>query len=623
MIKKRPPGLRLSLLVVALLLANLSGCSASDAPPDKIFYGGPIVTVDPTQPEVEALAVRDGTIVGVGSRARMFRLRGPQTQMVDLKGHTLMPGFVEAHAHVEESSLMHYVFADLSSFSTDTNTLANVKAKLMDSYEKMPVKNGCIDGKCIFLVAYGFDPARTRDDSGNYTFPSLDANDLGAISNETPIVVLNQSLHIAYANNPALAIAGITVGDYCPAEIGGIPSKPGFVCSLENGSYRLTGQANEEGAISTLLKPSFINPIKLIEGVNRTFACWSRAGVTTAADMLSTTDGLLGLARFGPVRIRGYLDRTKFPDPKQSHQPTPFEGDDMLRWIGVKFVTDGSTQGFTAFLRQAYSGQVSLDTYCKQDPTCIANPAGTSNFASPEDLAAKMQPYVDAGWSLALHANGDKGIDWALQAYSQVLRNGAAFDTARYRMRIEHFTVNHPEQMDEVKRLNLTVSMLLGHVYYWGRALRDEIIGLDRASTIGPTAALKSRGIRFSLHSDSPVTPVQPLRLIQTAVTRELQPDPPSTTEVQVLGPDQRILVDEAIRAMTLDAAWQLFADRIAGSLEVGKYADLVELEQNPRTLPAQQIAAIPVVRTYLSGVAQKASLPHPGCYGQESVISR
>ncbi len=261
----------------------------------------------------------------------------------------------------------------------------------------------------------------------------------------------------------------------------------------------------------------------------------------------------------------------------------PFEGDDKLKFIGIKFTLDGSTQGFTAALKIPY-----LNT----------SESGTLNFPSTTNLIATARPFFDQGWQISCHANGDRAVDQALDVYQSLLANTT--DKIARRLRIEHFTVTEESQLDRVKQLGLTISMTIGHVFFWGQVFDQVVLGPQRAQRIDPAGSLKSRGVRYSFHSDSTVTSVNPLRYIQNAVTRVPQLNPPS-----VLGADQAITIDDGLRAETLDAAYQLFIDDKVGSLEVGKYADMIILDRNPRTVSPDQLTQIKITDVFLAGKRQ------------------
>jgi len=570
----------LTLLVVAALLAGGGQAQAKQpAPADTIFLGGPILTINPVG-EAEALAVRDGIIVAVGDLASVLPFKGPSTDVVDLAGKTVMPGFVEPHLHI---NLTASNLSDVQCGSEEPGGLSvqDVKTALTNALPSVPPGG--------WLVGNGFDPSRTTP-----LFGTLTLDDLNSISMTVPIFVLNASGHIAYVNSKAYEIAGVTDST---------PNPPGGTY-VKDANGHLNGQLDEPPAygafISHFPRPSLESTVASWQ---KTLVDISRTGVTTVGDLntglslgMDTEIGLLRqLAPTSPVRIRSYLSYLALP-ADLSTPVQPFEGDDKLKFVGVKFTTDGSTQGFTAALNQPY--------LCRDVPPSQCDPTGTGKLDFPDttQLRGLARHFFDAGWQIASHANGDRAIDQVLDVYDSLLAGTIAQggDPALRRLRIEHFTVTEEAQIDRAKQLGLTVSMTDGHVFFWGQPFDLNILGPQRAQRIDPAVSVKARGIRYSFHSDSTVTSVNPLRYMQTAVTRTPQLNPPF-----ILGPSQRITIDDALRANTLDAAYQLFIDDKVGSLEVGKYADLVVLDRNPRTTDPFGLTRISVVDVYLAGRSQ------------------
>jgi predicted amidohydrolase YtcJ len=195
-----------------------------------------------------------------------------------------------------------------------------------------------------------------------------------------------------------------------------------------------------------------------------------------------------------------------------------------------------------------------------------------------------------------VHANGDAAIDMTLDAYQAALAGGARPD---HRHRIEHCSILHAEQMDRMVSLGLSPSFLIGHVHFWGRAFQDRILGPQRAELYDPCASALKRQLRISLHSDYSVTPLGPLRCIDNAVNRTMREGGGT------LNPAERISVEQALRAVTIDAAWQCRMDQIVGSLEPGKYADLVILDRDPLRVEAAAIGEIKVLETWFEGRAR------------------
>ncbi|MGH2602636.1 MAG: amidohydrolase, partial [Dehalococcoidia bacterium] len=277
-----------------------------------------------------------------------------------------------------------------------------------------------------------------------------------------------------------------------------------------------------------------------------------------------------------PIRYSAFLVSTHM-QAWQAMGLTPNTGNDRFKLTGIKLWADGSNQGLTGYQRVPYLNSSSC---------------GALNY-TPEQITEGMQTAHDLGWQIGVHANGDAAIDVTLQAYETVLTKRPRND---HRHRIEHCSVLHADQIRTMARLGLSPSFLIGHVYYWGRAFRDAILGPERVNLYDPCASALAGGLRVSLHSDYDVTPIEPLRYIENAVTRVMRDGG------DVLNPAERITVEQAIKAVTLDAAWQCRIDDVAGSLETGKRADLVILEKDPTAVDPSTIRSIAVMETWLDG---------------------
>ncbi|MBU3612141.1 amidohydrolase [Polynucleobacter sp. MG-27-Goln-C1] len=556
-------------LLSALLMAQCAVTFAKGNA-DTIFYGGPIVTVNAKNEEVQALAVQNGKIVAVGSKDAVTKeWQADNTKVVDLKGQTLMPGFVEPHVHVILTTVFERTYLNLTNFDLPYDTVDSITAKLKANLKNVP-KGG-------WLAAFGTDPSRTSP-----FMAELTADDLDKVSTEVPIFVVNQSAHLAYANHKALELAGITDST---------PNPPGGGSYVRDAKGKLTGKMMEAPAFYPVFAkiPVPTQP-KLIEAVQATMNSMASKGVTSVADL--GVGGNFGVEKevaiyrdiFGrnasPIRLRGYLYGTQMPAGFNAIKPN--EGDDYLRFIGIKYVSDGSVQGLTGAVNEPY-------LYPKGGKS-----KGTLNFKDDE-LYNLIKPYYDQGWQIAIHSNGDRAIDQTLKNYEKLLSGGG--NSKDRRLRIEHYTVSNPAQIKKTVKLGVVPSFTIGHVDYWGAAFNNEILGPDRAKHIDSAGDFKRAGGRFTLNSDAPVSNVSPLNYISEEVTRLWQLPPQ-----KVLGPDQAVSVDDAIRAVTIDPAYSMFTDKLVGSLEVGKQADLVVLAKNPRTTPPAEIRNIKVMGTYIDG---------------------
>ncbi|MDP3620530.1 MAG: amidohydrolase family protein [Polynucleobacter sp.] len=540
---------------------------------DTIFYGGPVVTVNAKNEEVQAIAVQGGKIVAVGSKESVIQdWQSKTTQVIDLKGQTLMPGFVEPHVHIIVTAVFEGLGLNLSNFTLPYDTKETLIAKMRAHLKTIPPGG--------WLFGFGVDPSRTSP-----FMAELTADDLDKVSTTVPIFIVNQSGHIGYVNNKAIELAGIT---------NKTPNPPGGGIYVKDAQGKLTGKLVEPPSyLPFMAKMPNPTEAELFGAIQATMKKIASTGVTTASEM--SVGGNFGVDKevaiyksifaknASPIRVRGYLFGEALPAGYSGINPN--DGDDMLRFIGIKYISDGSTQGLTAALSEPYS-------YPKGSKW-----SGALNYKDT-DIQASMKSYFDQGWQISTHSNGDKPIDLSLNSYAKLLAGNKQPQDRR--LRIEHFTVNSAAQAKKAVQLGVVPSFTIGHVHYWGSAFDNFIIGPERAKRIDPAAEIKRAGGKFTLHSDTPVSNVGPLNYITEAVTRVWQLPPK-----KVLGPDQVISVDDAIRAVTIDAAYQIFADNKVGSLEVGKQADLVVLEKNPRSTPAEQIRNIKVKETWVNGQKQ------------------
>jgi hypothetical protein len=523
-----------------------------------VVITGTVLTVDDKRPTAEAIAVTDGRIVAVGDRSDVAALIGPDTETIDIGDGCVMPGFIEAHGH----PLMEAVA---------------LSDRLVD------IRPVTIPGSDDVVAAIRREAARRGADGAylNGWDPLLQAGLpeptlvwLDDIAPDGPLVLIHNSGHKAYFNTHAAQLNGLTRDT---------PDPKG--ASYGHGSSgELDGTAEEIGAVFPLLGGA----IKADEYPKMLLAECARlnqAGLTACSEMAFDPN-------FGPVvegmrseltvRLRTY----EVSNAQMSTAATPGQGDDMLRQVGIKIWVDGSPWIGNIALSFPY-----LDTAATRTIGVTPGSCGCANYTK-EQLTEIVAAYYPQGWQMACHVQGDAGVDTILDVYEEALRRHPRDD---HRLRLEHVGAIRDEQLQRAADLGVTCSIFVDQIHYWGDVIVDGLFGPERGSRWMPAGSAVATGMRISLHNDPPVTPEEPLRNISVAVTR-------IAPSGRVLAPEERLTVDQAIRAQTIDAAWQLFADDVIGSLEVGKYADLVVLSADPRTVPPEQIADLDVRATYLAG---------------------
>mgnify|MGYP003454845441 FL=1 len=542
-----------------------------------VVRGATILTVDDDFSTVDALGVHDGRIIAVGSVDEVTgaaRACSDDVTIIDRPGTTILPGFIEPHAHVLPTAL----FANWT----------DVGAQRFDTIEAVltHLTSQAVEGSDAWILGKLFDPSLQRGGD------ELTTDMLDRVSSEVPVAVLNASLHLAYVNSAALAVAGV---NSATPDIEGSPYGR-HPDGTPNGI--LKGQA---AMLSVLSHNPTLLEVDLLEGALALTSRASAAGVTTICDQgaggIGGPDDLdvyanMVLSGRMATRLR-YSAMDLRADAFDAITLTPGTGDEMLRAVGWKVIADGSNQGRTGHQREPYLPAGNSNTGAAGGGSGAAGGDCGIAYVEANTLCDIVARRAEQGWQLVIHANGDRAIDDALDAFEAL----PADLRADRRHRIEHCSFLHDDQIARIAAMGLSPSFLIGHVHYWGQAFRDEIVGPEKAELLDRTASCSAAGIRWTLHSDEMVTPIGPLRYIENAVTRNMWREPDG-----VLAPQERVDVATAIRAMTADAAWQCHSDGEIGTLEVGKLADFVVLTDDPRAVAPDRIRHIEVLETWLGG---------------------
>ncbi len=542
----------------ATLGASAVPAFAADDGADLFVRGG---TIRPLAgaPVASALAVRNGKVLAVGDESALAHLRSGQTRVIDLAGRTLLPGLIDPHNHTILAALIFELLDDVgyAKYPTRAALVAHLKQKAAAAPEGQ------------WVVGSNFDNLLQ---GGDFTRAELDA-----VSTDHPIFLWYTNGHDACVNSEALKAAEI------PEDVGDLPGGGHFGRGADG---TLNGLVYEESAMlkfavhflgkitpevaaravtdyarhvasvgNTLLhepgtiRSNWIEPFAKLSGA---LACRTSASV-----MFGDTDGL------APYLARGL------------GAGAPVDGS-LFSLYGVKIVGDGSNQTETGAQTRPY-----LNSAAK----------GAPNFDA--EAMKRMVAEVKAlGLPVLIHCNGDATIDIALDAIEAAY--GSSTDAGVNR--IEHATMARADQIVRMKRLNVQPSFLMNHVRFYGAAYRDQIFGPERAAFMDPAAACVKEGLPFTLHTDGPCSPPGPLALIGTAVTRRC------VIDEFVVGPDQAVALDDAIRAVTIHAARQLGQGDRLGSLETGKEADFTILESDPYAVRPDAIADIKVTETWVAG---------------------
>lgn len=554
------------LIAVVFVTAIAAGCTAPGRgiAPDTIWVNGTVVTMEGER-VVQAVAVLGDLIVAVGSDATVRGLAGPETRVVDLDGRTMTPGFYAAHDHFPGSGRVAVTQVDLNSPPIGgIENMDQLVAALRARAEELP-EGQWVSGRGYddTLLAEQRHPTRA---------------DLDKASTTHPIYISHTSGHLGVANSLALELAGVTRDT---------PDPPGGVVRKDPDTGEPDGVFEESGGmVSRLIPPP--TPEQTMEAYRWAVEDYVEDGVTTAVIAGGGRGSLAGLQRARDAGILTFRIITMMSRGAPG-QPSAAEaggmvsgfGDEYLKLGAIKIVQDGSNQGYTGYFTEPYHTPFKGDADYRGYPR-----------RRREDLTTMVKELHETGYQIAIHANGDAAIDDVLHAFREAQ---LAFPREDARHRIEHCQMVRQDQLDAIAELNLSPSFFVGHVYYWGDRHRDIFMGPKRAAGISALRSSIDRGIRFTVHDDTPVTPVNPLQLVWVGVNRLTKTD-------QVLGPDERITPLEALRTVTIDAAWQNFEEDIKGSIAPGKLADLVILDGNPLTVDPTAIRDIQVQETIVGG---------------------
>ncbi len=545
-----------------------------------IYSAKTIITMNPANPVATHVAVRDGLILGAGTLSELapwgdYKIDDRFAKKV------IIPGFVEAHAHVMEgaTALMPYVgYFDRP--LPDGST-----AKGFRSYpaliEHLKTLDQQMSDPAEPLVTRGFDPIYFDDE------PRLTLEHLDGVSATRPIFMFHASGHLATANSAMLALDGITketqvegVGRFPNGELNGEMREPPAMALCKTG-YRAVQLAN------------------ITEDALRNFGASARnAGITTCTDLAggliiaprgkamwqkvtAEEDFPLRVAMYNIAAMPGL--NADFGGAAQKILELREEETDKLCFPGVKFILDGSIQGFTAMIKE---------------PGYITGEDHGQLLTVPEQLIDWLRPFHKAGINVHMHCNGSLTQELAIDTVESLLIEHPWLD---HRHTLTHAQLTTQAQLKRMHRLGLCANFFANHLWYWGDQHYEFTVGPERANALEPCASALRERVPFALHSDAGVTPLGQLHTMWCAVNR-------LTPKGRVLGEHEKISPLDALHAVTIGAAYVLHMDDQIGSIEAGKKADFAILEENPLSVDPLHIRDIEVWGTVLSGEIHEAA---------------
>jgi predicted amidohydrolase YtcJ len=537
-----------------------------------IFSAAEIVTMDPRRPTATHVAVCEGKILGVGPLEEL-EVWGPYTLDERFRDLVLVPGMVEAHSHVLEGAMWELPYVGFYPRRGPSGQIQGGHRSLDELLIRLREEHSSIADPAQALICWGMDPLL-------FTGERLTAAHLDSVSAERQIIVVHASLHLVTVNSATLRANGIDEN----TETEGV---------LRDRSGQPVGELQEFPAMLLVrrlgeLFRDFADPRHLW-----TFARQAvNAGVTTVTNLagaaITDPQSAAPIAEqvadpAFPVRLVTYclpgnesaaVVATRCAELQATNT-------DKLIYGGIKIVGDGSIQGYTAV--------VNWPGYINGAPQGLW-------LMDPERIKELVGVLHRAGINVHIHANGDATIDAALDAVDHALRDHAWLN---HRHTLQHSQMTTPAHYRKMARLGMCANIFINHLWYWGDQHYTSTLGPDRTHNMETCATATREGVRFAIHSDAPVTPLNQLHTMWCAVNR-------TTPTGRILGPHETITPTQALAAVTIDAAYQLHLDHLIGSIETGKHADFTVLSTNPLTADPTSLRDITIWGTVLAGT------PHP-----------
>ena len=561
-----------SALALAAALAACGGAPDAGPPADTIFSGGAIVTMDPAQPRAAAVAVQGGKIAAAGTLDDVMALRGDATRVVELGDRALLPGFIDTHGHFLA------VGRGLDSLSLhpppvgDVTDIDGIVRKIGAWIAERNIPPG------------GLVPGIGYDDSLLAEGRHPNRDDLDRASTGHRIVLTHVSGHLRAANSAALADAGITAGT---------PDPPGGHIRRRAGSREPDGVLEETAGRLVSAGPFGGGAEDTDALARRAIDVYLAYGTTTIQDggtQAETLEALRAAAAREPFNadVAAFRAVRATGDAADAAHEPDYRGG--FRAAGVKLLLDGSPQGRTAWLTEPYT----------EGPPGAAADYRAYPVLEPELYRAAAAGLVRRGVPIIVHANGDAAIDLMLDGVDEAVAGMDALPD--HRSVVIHAQLMRADQLDRAAALGAVPSFFAAHSFFWGDwHLRS--FGEARGSNVSPARWAIERGVHFTIHNDAPVVPPDIMRLVSIAVNRR-------TRSGRVLGPAQRLTVEEALHAVTLGAAYQYFEEDTKGSITPGKQADLVILERDPLAADPAGLEHIRVLETFSRGRSVFQRLP-------------
>ena len=534
-----------------------------------IYFNGNIITVDENESIVQAILVEDGRIKALGTNEEVLAL-AQDAEKIDLEGKTMIPGFIDPHGHIAAIA-QTLLLVQLG----DAISVEEIKSRIRNYIANTKLPEGA------WVIGFGYDNTKFEDKQHPTKF------DLDDVSTEIGIYCTHASGHLALTNSFGLEAYGYAGEDYVVPE--------GGVVQTVSPDSREANGILEENAIMAEDKKGIVPAPKfeqVLDSLVRAQDLYAELGITTAQDasldpgydQMLTVAGQMGKLK---IHILGYALMPFTEQLMKTNEGTP-KRDYVNHYKvgGGKAFLDGSPQGKTAWLTKPY-----YEAPEGESADYLGYPTQTD-----EDMVAYYKMCIENNWQVHTHSNGDAAIDQFFRCYKKALElTGNTTATTDLRPVLVHCQAIRKDQVERMAKLGAEPTFFNDHVWFWGDYHYESVFGPERAQNISPLGWAKEEGLKFTLHQDPPVKMPDQILGMHNAVNRKTQSG-------RVLGQQHKISAMDALKAVTINGAYGYFEEDIKGSLEVGKYADMVILDKNPLEVPSEEIKNIKVLETIKEG---------------------
>lgn len=516
-----------------------------------ILYNAKIVTMKDKSIK-QAVCYDSGKILKVGDNEEILNLKDDKTITIDMKEKTILPGFIDSHSHFTAvaNGMLQVDLEDCTNFK-------EIKNKIKEYINKKNIKVG------EWIIAKGYDHNSLQE----LKHPNKEF--LDTFTKEYPVVLQHKSGHVGVFNSNALKILNIDENTISPD--GGV---------IEKVNGKLTGYMEENAFVNYLKKVPMPSIENILESYKKAQNEYLSYGITTvqegymSKELIPLYNALLN-ANILKVDLIGYPSLESLEEYKEKFSKSYKKYDRNFKIQGIKMILDGSPQGRTAWMKEPYLGEKDYKGYPSM---------------KHQDIIKNIEYAKNNHLQLLAHCNGDAATEEYINSCKEIK------DVSKIRPVIIHAQLIDKKELKEAKKIGLIPSFFVAHVYYWGDT-HIKNFGIERASKISPIKSAIDENLIYTIHEDSPIINPNMLESVWCAVKRK-------TKNKVILGENEAINVYEALKGITINAAYEYFEENVKGSIEENKNADFVILDKNPLEVNTDELLNIKVLETIKDGIS-------------------